>query len=89
MHKNIINYVENNNEGINRLCKLHELIKKEETGTPQQLADSLQISRSYLYKVIGKLNDYGAKIKYDRTRHTFYYKESFKITLCQIHLESV
>jgi len=60
---------------IDRICELHQLILHERTGTPAQLADKFQISRTQLYKLMSILKDFGLDIKYDRTHHTFHYVE--------------
>ena len=60
-------------EQIERLQYLDKLIRKQSTGTPNELADRLGISRSQLYNFIGYLNDIGMKIKFSRSRNSFYY----------------
>lgn len=60
-------------EQIERLQYLDKLIQKQSTGTPKDLADRLGISRSQLYNFIGYLNDIGMKIKFSRSRNSFYY----------------
>ena len=80
--------MENHFKAIHCFCRIHELIKKERTGTPDEIAKAMQISRRQLYKVIQTLKDYGACIKYDRSLQTFYYTDSFTINLGQILLIS-
>jgi len=53
---------------LNYLCSL---IRRKATGTPDQLAKKLQISRGTVYKLIQELESFGAEIKYDRIRRTF------------------
>lgn len=62
---------------LERYKNLDKLIKRESTGTPIELAEKLKISRSHLYRLIDKLKDYGAKIKYCRKKNTFYYQNPF------------
>ena len=56
---------------------MHERIQKEHTGTPMEFAKAMQISRAQLYILLNILKDYGASVKYDRIRHTFYYCDDF------------
>lgn len=65
-------------EQIERIQYLDELIRKKSTGTPDELAGRLGISRSQLYNIIGYLNDIGIGINYSRGRRTFYYNTDGK-----------
>lgn len=56
---------------LERYKKLDELIKQEQTGTPNELANELKISRSHLYRLIEELKDVGAIIGYSRKFSTF------------------
>ena len=58
---------------IERLQLLHKLIDKEHTGTPDEFAKLLQISRRQLYNLIEELGQFGVEIKYNRVRQTFYF----------------
>ncbi len=62
-----------------RLERLHLLIQEERTGTPQQVAKTLGISRSTLYEMLAYLKEIGAAISYSRSRMTFYYPQSFQL----------
>lgn len=66
---------------IYRLNKLHKLIKMQNTGTPQELANRLHISKRHLYNVLDDLKMLGAKIGYSRNNCTFYYKNHFDLNL--------
>jgi predicted DNA-binding transcriptional regulator YafY len=67
-------------DAIHRLYKIHNRILQEETGTPNEFAGQLHISRSHLYNLIGELKDYGAEIKYCRKRQTFFYVDDFDLS---------
>jgi predicted DNA-binding transcriptional regulator YafY len=58
---------------LEKLSILNKLIRREHTGTPDELAERLSISRSLLYEIIDELNARGVDIKYSRTNCTFYY----------------
>lgn len=62
-----------------RLEKLHKFIREEHTGTPQQVAEKLAISRSTLYEMLTYLKDVGATVEYSRNRRTFYYAKKFHL----------
>jgi len=55
------------------LITLEKLIRQRCTGTPDELARRLSISRSALYEIIDELKARGVEIKYCRTRCSFYY----------------
>ena len=65
---------------LERCHILHELLEKENTGSPLQLAQKLNISRSHLYRLLETFKDYGAAISYSRKLQTFYYNRPFNIT---------
>jgi len=66
-------FMENHIKAIRRLHKMHELILQEKTGTPDEFATRIQVSRRQLYNILEHLNDHGASIRYSRARKTFYY----------------
>ena len=63
------------------LDTIHHMIKRKRRGTPYELANRLNISRSCLYDYINKLEDYGAEISYSRSSQSFYYKNDFEFKL--------
>ena len=65
-------------EQIERLQYLDKLIRKKSTGTPDELAGRLGISRSQLYNLISYFKDIGMEIKYSRLSKSFYYKNKDK-----------
>ena len=64
---------------IERLQRLHDLIKMECTGAPGELAERLRISERTVYYLIDQLRDYEAQIGYDRSRKTYFYKDDFTL----------
>lgn len=66
---------------IYRLNKLHRLIKTHRTGSPQELAEKLHISRRHLYNVLEDLRMLGARIDYSRSDYTYYYTNHFELRL--------
>lgn len=62
---------------INRAERIHRLIRNESTGTPCQFAEKVNLSRRQLYNLLDEFKDFGAEIKYDRTKESFYYVNEF------------
>lgn len=62
---------------IERLQRLHNLIKMECTGSPTEIAERLHISERTVYYLLDQLRDYDAQIQYDRGRKTYYYEDEF------------
>lgn len=66
---------------IENFQKLHTLIEQEKTGTPQELAATLYISKTKLYELFGELRSFGKQIAYNRKLKTFYYKDEMKLAI--------
>ncbi len=66
---------------IERLQKLNKLICQQNTGSPDELANKLNLKRTQLYEVMEQLRDQGAPIKYSRRLHTFYYSYEFNFEI--------
>ena len=66
---------------IHRLNTLHQLIKMCKTGSPDELAQRLHVSKRHLYNVLDNLRALGTKIDYSRSDYTFYYTNSFELNL--------
>ena len=57
-----------------KLSRLDYLIRRQATGSPEQLADKLGLSRSTLFDFISFLKqDMGAPIRYNRNRPSYIY----------------
>lgn len=63
---------------IERLQDLDNMIGARSTGTPEEFACRLGISRSQLYNLLAYLNDIGIEVKYSRSLKSFYYYHSDK-----------
>lgn len=68
-------------EDIQQLRKIHLMIQKRRTGTPDEFASVLCVSRRKMYYLIDVLRSFGAEIVYSRTNHTFYYKKGFELEI--------
>ncbi|MBM3402733.1 MAG: HTH domain-containing protein [Bacteroidetes bacterium] len=68
-------------EQIERINRLHELIKHRRTGTPSELANRLNLSTSMVYKLIDELKLRDAPIVYSRQLGSYYYSRSFQMKI--------
>lgn len=68
-------------QSIERISRLHRLIQDEITGIPRELAFKFNVSERTIYLMIDWLKDYGAMIKYDRKRKTYFYFKPFDIKI--------
>jgi predicted DNA-binding transcriptional regulator YafY len=58
---------------IDRINYINRLIKIKSTGTPDQLAKRIHISKRTVFELIKTMKEFGAPIKYDRYRRTYFY----------------
>ena len=58
---------------VDRLERMHDLICRKATGTPDDFAEKLGISKSMLMLNIAQLKEKGGPIKYDSLNRTYYY----------------
>ena len=63
------------------LQRLHALIRRKGTGTPQQLYRRLEISRSALFRYLNVLRNLGAEIYYCSHRQSYCYEGEFQLVL--------
>ena len=68
-------------ESIQRISRIHKLIQREATGTPEEFADRLHISKRTLYLILEEMRSFGADIRYNRFRQTYYYAGGFEVIL--------
>ena len=66
-------------KNLERLQRLHDLIDAENTGSPAELADKMNISERLVYNLIDQLKDFEASICYDRKSKTYYYCDDFQL----------
>lgn len=64
-----------------RINEAHQLISNEKTGTPEEFARKLKISRSQLYNLIDTLKEFDAPVKYSKKAQSFYYALPFELEL--------
>lgn len=64
---------------IDRINLLHQLIKEQRTGTPEELARRMHLSRSRTCRIIEELKSRGVPIAYSRQSHSYYYTLNYKM----------
>jgi transcriptional antiterminator len=66
---------------LERLQSLHKLIDRENTGTPLELADKLNVSERLTYNLIEQLKEFNADIGYSRKSKTYFYLKNFELNV--------
>lgn len=70
-----------NLKNLERLQQLHQRIIQENTGTPKELANFMNISERSLYNLIEQLKDLTAPICYNRMSNTYFYNGDFELQI--------
>jgi predicted DNA-binding transcriptional regulator YafY len=68
-------------EYLDRIGKVHKLISGQKTGTPEEFARQLGVSRTRLYELLDELRIRGAPIVYSKSAKTFYYSHPYDIAV--------
>jgi predicted DNA-binding transcriptional regulator YafY len=68
-------------EYLDRISMAHKLVSRQKTGTPDEFACQLGVSRTSLYELIDELRLRGAPIAYSKTAKTFYYRQPYDISV--------
>ena len=63
---------------VERLNRIHKLIQQKATGTPEEFARNLHLGKRQLFNILDEFRNYGAKIKYNRVKSTYYYDNDFE-----------
>lgn len=66
---------------IDRVNRLHELIKRKSTGKPETLAKKLNLSVSRVYQIIEELKLMQVPIAYSRTMQSYYYTNDYEVLI--------
>jgi predicted DNA-binding transcriptional regulator YafY len=59
---------------LQRLTRIDYLIRIKGTGTPMRLASKLGLSVRSVYEYLNLMREFGAPIKFDSYRETYYYE---------------
>ena len=65
-------------ECINRIMKLDQMIRLEITGSPQELAEKLNLSERQIYRLIDQMRSLGAEISYSQLKNSYIYLNPVK-----------
>jgi len=68
-------------EYLDRISMMHKLVSRQRTGTPEEFASQLGISRTSLYELIDELRSRGAPIVYSKSAKTFFYRHPYDIAI--------
>ena len=68
-------------EHVDRIKRLDSLIRHKATGSPEELADRMDVSRATIFRHLDDLRSVGAPIAYEKDRQTYYYDEPFDLKL--------
>jgi hypothetical protein len=68
-------------EYLDRISRMHSLVKHATTGAPEEFASRLGVSRTSLYELIDELRSRGAPIIYSKSARTFSYSEPYEISI--------
>ena len=66
-------------KNLERVQQLHEMIEMENTGSPKEISNKMNVSERLVYNLIEQLKDYQADICYSRRSKTYYYCNSFEL----------
>ena len=66
---------------FDQLNRMHTLIKFRRTGTPDEFANRIGVSRSQMFKLLSQLRDLGAPIYFSKLRQTYAYRRSVELRL--------
>ena len=66
---------------VERLKRIHQLIKRKATGTPQQLANKLALSERRVYQLLKLMKELDAPIYFDRERNSYCYKCEYHFSI--------
>ncbi len=60
---------------------MHQLILSHKTGTPDEFAANMCMSRRQLYRSLDDIRELGAEISYSKTECSFYYENRFGLNV--------
>lgn len=72
---------------IERVRRIHKLIRLKATGTPENLSEKVGISVSMLYEYLKEMKELGAPIEYCKFRRSYYYDHETELKMCFIQKE--
>lgn len=78
-------------ETIDRMHRLHLMIKREATGSADEFARRFNLKKRQLYYILDEFKDFGADIRFSRIKNSYYYGNDFdvKVTISSNPLSDV
>jgi hypothetical protein len=64
-------------QSIQKIERIHQLIRMEATGNPDDFAKKLHLKKRQLFNLLSEFRDEGADIRYSSLRETYYYNNDF------------
>lgn len=68
-------------ETIDRLDRIHRMIRLEATGSPEEFAERIGVKKRQLYNILDEFKDFGADVRYSRNKNSFYYENDFEVSV--------
>jgi hypothetical protein len=68
-------------EYLDRISMMHKLVSRQKTGTPEELARQLGVSRTTLYELIDELRSRGVPLAYSKSAKTFFYRQPYDVAV--------
>lgn len=68
-------------EKIQAIERIDQLIRLKATGSPNDLAERIGVSRTTVYEIINCMKLLGADIAYCRNRQSFYYPSAVRLSI--------
>ena len=66
---------------IRRLDRLHQLIRLQITGNPDELAGRMQVSRRTVFRLMEVLKEIGCPIYFNRFKNSYCYEYPITLTI--------
>ncbi|WP_198664901.1 HTH domain-containing protein [Lewinella sp. IMCC34191] len=76
------------NKQLERIKRMHTLIKFNRTGTPAEFAERLGISPAGLYRTLAMMKEMGAPIHFCQRRQSYGYYESVELRIDFVRVEN-
>jgi hypothetical protein len=67
---------------------MHRLIKFKRTGTPEEFAERMNISSSFMYRLLNDLKQMGGPIVYCPIKRSYVYAENVELQLGFVRTET-
>jgi len=66
-------------ETIDRMDRIHQMIKRQATGSIDEFAGKINLKKRQLYYILDEFKDFGADIRFSRMNNSYYYRNDFEV----------